>query len=275
MTSSNDPTPTAAGFNQVTSEELQGEFISPMDSAPSGFTFSSSKPSTSIRSETSVVEEEEEDLGFGNTSIKKTKARESPAHEKEEDDKEEAKTKNERTAEVKKPATKPELVQQSSSWLGSLWNWRRGSSQSPAPIVANLGEEKTFYYDKELKRWVNKNAPETSAAPSPPPPPPRAQTASPSVALSHAASLDPSGMSSPPPPRAASVLEPPRKPPRVRSNLVPKEEEAPVPSSAPPVANSFDPPGLGNGMPPASRPKSSASKRNVRNRYVDVFQQNA
>ena len=41
-----------------------------------------------------------------------------------------------------------------SSWLG--WLWKRGDSQSGSVIQAKLGEEKSsFYYDKELKRWVN------------------------------------------------------------------------------------------------------------------------
>jgi hypothetical protein len=43
----------------------------------------------------------------------------------------------------------------SNSWLGRWWN--RGSSNTPGPVKANLGEEVSFYYDKELKRWVNKN----------------------------------------------------------------------------------------------------------------------
>lgn len=38
------------------------------------------------------------------------------------------------------------------SWLS--WIWKR--SDTPGPIKASLGEETSFYYDKELKRWVNK-----------------------------------------------------------------------------------------------------------------------
>jgi hypothetical protein len=40
-----------------------------------------------------------------------------------------------------------------SSWLGRWW---KRSEASPGPIKASLGEETSFYYDKELKRWVNK-----------------------------------------------------------------------------------------------------------------------
>jgi hypothetical protein len=46
----------------------------------------------------------------------------------------------------------PKPNQQSSSWLSRWWN-KEGSS---APIKATLGEESSFVYDKELKRWVNK-----------------------------------------------------------------------------------------------------------------------
>ena len=44
----------------------------------------------------------------------------------------------------------------SGGWLSRIWGGKRADSTSPAPVKANLGEESTFYYDKELKRWVNK-----------------------------------------------------------------------------------------------------------------------
>ena len=46
----------------------------------------------------------------------------------------------------------------SGGWLSRLWK----RESTPSPIKANLGEQTSFYYDKELKRWVNKNV---SAAP--------------------------------------------------------------------------------------------------------------
>jgi len=48
------------------------------------------------------------------------------------------------------PESKPAVT---GSWI-SRW-WGRGEA-TPGPIKASLGEEKTFYYDKDLKRWVNK-----------------------------------------------------------------------------------------------------------------------
>ena len=46
----------------------------------------------------------------------------------------------------------PKPNQQSSSWFSRWWN-KDGSS---GPVKATLGEESSFVYDKELKRWVNK-----------------------------------------------------------------------------------------------------------------------
>ena len=42
--------------------------------------------------------------------------------------------------------------QLSSSWFSRWWN-KEGPS---GPVKATLGEESSFVYDKELKRWVNK-----------------------------------------------------------------------------------------------------------------------
>ena len=46
----------------------------------------------------------------------------------------------------------PKPIQQSSSWFSRWWS-KEGSS---GPVKATLGEESSFVYDKELKRWVNK-----------------------------------------------------------------------------------------------------------------------
>lgn len=46
----------------------------------------------------------------------------------------------------------PPATASAGSWLSRLWK----RSDAPGPIKASLGEETSFYYDKELKRWVNK-----------------------------------------------------------------------------------------------------------------------
>ncbi|KAK4127497.1 hypothetical protein N657DRAFT_687754 [Parathielavia appendiculata] len=76
------------------------------------------------------------------------------------------------------------------------------------PIRAKLGEANSFYYDPELKRWVNKNAgPEEAAKKATPPPPkatPRSVSSSPGLPP-QSASVPPSG-----PPRSMSAsLGPP------------------------------------------------------------------
>lgn len=50
----------------------------------------------------------------------------------------------------------------SGSWFGKLWGGKKeptppATPGAPgAPIKAKLGEESAFYYDKDLKKWVNK-----------------------------------------------------------------------------------------------------------------------
>lgn len=104
--------------------------------------------------------------------------------------------------------------------------------------------------------------------PTPPQAPPnRSQTASPGRS---GAMSTPSMPPGPPPPRPSSAVDltsPPRKSvPRIRSNLVPEDAVSAPPT---PATGSF----LGSGPPPPVRPRSSASKKSVRSRYVDVFQQ--
>ena len=100
---------------------------------------------------------------------------------------------------------RPELKQSaSSSWLSRWWKKDGGESQSGGgPIKAKLGEQSSFYYDPEQKRWVNKNADANTQAPKPPPPPPRASTTSPS------SSIRPPMSSSVPPPANRTATGPP------------------------------------------------------------------
>jgi hypothetical protein len=48
--------------------------------------------------------------------------------------------------------------QQQGGWLSRWWKGGNtsGDGTSKGPIKVKLGEENSFYYDKELKRWVNK-----------------------------------------------------------------------------------------------------------------------
>lgn len=40
-------------------------------------------------------------------------------------------------------------------WFGG-WFGKKDQNAGPGPIKAKLGEESSFYYDTELKKWVNK-----------------------------------------------------------------------------------------------------------------------
>lgn len=60
-------------------------------------------------------------------------------------------------------------------WFGGWFGGKKdpNAAQGPGPIKAKLGEENSFYFDKELGKWVNKKAgaeAATPAAATPPPP---------------------------------------------------------------------------------------------------------
>ncbi|KAL4992851.1 Sec23-binding domain of Sec16-domain-containing protein [Aspergillus falconensis] len=146
-------------------------------------------------------------------------------------------------ADAKKPAPAK------SSW----WGWIKGGNKEEAntgkPIRAKLGEESSFYYDKELKKWVNKKDPNSATPVRATPPPPKAMGPPSRTA---------SGSSMPPPPTSAG---PGSRPP----SAAPPPSGSPAPSSLglPPT------PGLGparsvstGAVPPtgsdSSRPGSSA-----------------
>ena len=74
-------------------------------------------------------------------------------------------------------AQKDSKVNGKKSWFGGwLGGKKEGDASKPpsnAPIRAKLGEESSFYYDSNLKKWINKTAGETgsdAAAPKAPPP---------------------------------------------------------------------------------------------------------
>ncbi|KAK0450880.1 Sec23-binding domain of Sec16-domain-containing protein [Armillaria borealis] len=265
-------TPTATNFVKVTDAAVTSAdgFISLMDHTAFALApppASTSRPPNNFPDQ----EGEEEDLGFGNSKSRDYKPVDDKNIESEE--------KKDQKSTPERPDPRPVAGSGSSgSWFGR-W-WKRG--ESSGPVKASLGEETSFYYDKELKRWVNKKAGADAAAkPAPPPPPPsRPATTSPGMYSGMysgmSASPTDSSMNGRPPIRPASAAEsstaPPnrRAIPRVRSNLVPTPEG----DSGPPT-----PPSARLGPPPPSpmpgRPKSQGSKRPIRNRYVDVFSQDA
>ncbi|KAL6309244.1 Sec23-binding domain of Sec16-domain-containing protein [Sparassis latifolia] len=266
------PTPTASSFVRVSDSSSQSsQFISLMDDSSNSLTPVTAQQRSNLgRHDTweSFAEEDEDDLGLGNSGTAREK-RASISDEQAGEPAHEAAGKSKFEA-----PEKPELKTSSSgSWFSRIW--RRETT--PAPIKANLGEQTSFYYDQELKRWVNKNANAETAKSAPPPPPSRAQTASPG----RASGTFPTGsMPLPPPARPATAnaidlgaqLPPRRPPPRARSNLVPTDSEGGSAPSTPTSATISS--AHGGGPPPLSSSRARMqAKRAVRSRYVDVFQQ--
>ncbi|KAH7341112.1 Sec23-binding domain of Sec16-domain-containing protein [Rhizoctonia solani] len=278
---SSGPTPTATTFYQMNDApppaegESEGGFISLMDTfspMPSPAPASSSFASTPQRVE---EEDELEDLGFGNSKKKSEKLVSKYDDSKEKEPEPKAEVEKE---EPKAEASKPAEAKPTSSWIGRWWT--RKESESPAPVKAHLGDQVSLVYDKELKRWVNPNAPKPEPAAAPPPPPSRTpsrtQTGSPGPGPGPSPLGRSTDIASAPPsrPQSASSLAPPLNasgPRRVRSML--NESFGPGGDISSSEANSptNTPPASLRGPP--SRGSTPGGKRNVRSRYVDVFAQ--
>ncbi|KAL8943942.1 MAG: hypothetical protein Q9216_000754 [Gyalolechia sp. 2 TL-2023] len=140
------------------------------------------------------------------------------------------------------------------SWFGGVGGWLGGkkddnlSSQEPKAIKAKLGEENSFYYDKELKKWVNKKGPVPATTEAPRAPPPRGP---PSRAVSAAGGQPPSSMSNPGtppmPPLPSTLLSSSGTPPINVSQPSPSMN----PDSGPP-SRMGTPAGIASPAPPAA-----------------------
>ncbi|KAL4738541.1 Sec23-binding domain of Sec16-domain-containing protein [Aspergillus similis] len=157
-------------------------------------------------------------------------------------------------ADAKKPAPAK------SSW----WGWIKGGNKEEAnsgkPIRAKLGEESSFYYDKELKKWVNKKDPNSATPARATPPPPKAM-GPPSRAASGSSMPPPSGPAGPGS-RPPSAAPPPSGSPAPSSlGLPPTPGLGPARSAStgavPPAGGASSRPGSSAGPPP--RPSTSLS----------------
>lgn len=119
----------------------------------------------------------DDDLGLGNSKPKSDK----PKEEKEESSKDvskkqEGKFPSSSTAALFELTLRVvPLASGGKTWLSGI----TGLFKRPpgGPVRADLGEENSFYFDKELGRWVNKKAGSAAAAPAPLPPPPMGRPA--------------------------------------------------------------------------------------------------
>lgn len=137
----------------------------------------------------------------------------------------------------------PKLNSKRSGWFGG---WLGGKKEGDAaeahgtpnaPIKAKLGEQSSFYYDSEKKRWVNKKDPDgsTAAAPTLPPPP----KGPPSRVVSAAEPPRPSSTAPPPvPPLPTTIATPPINVTRMTTSNPPSSDptsQVPSRNPSPPV----------------------------------------
>ncbi|KAI7851450.1 Sec23-binding domain of Sec16-domain-containing protein [Circinella umbellata] len=210
------------------------------------------------------------DLGFGNSSLTKSK---SPSIDITQEDQTQSTAPEPISQE--NPTDKPHEADEKKTdegkhgW-GLLSFFSRSSTPSNASqiekkaVKANLGEESAFYYDEKEKRWVNKNAPATPAAPSLPPPP--KATSSPAPTNRNTLSTPP-----PPPSSSSSTGGPPvstASTPGQKQPLLMRSGSTPPTTTTPPARSATSP-------PPTAPPSGGArrSRKPMRSRYVDVFNQ--
>ena len=182
-------------------------------------------------------------------------------------------------------------------WFGG-W-FKKDPNAMPGPVRAKLGDENSFVYDPELKKWINKKggAPEASKSTATPPPP-RAGPPGGARSVSTSGASPPMG----PPMGGGGSLKPPTSMPRSSSMPppmgipgsrastpgIPSDNEGPA-STRPPI---LAPPSFGAASGPPSRPGTSMSnassiddllgapqarkgapKKKKGGRYVDVMAQ--
>ncbi|KAF2711132.1 hypothetical protein K504DRAFT_375661 [Pleomassaria siparia CBS 279.74] len=185
-------------------------------------------------------------------------------------------------------------------WFGG-W-FKKDPNAAPGPIKAKLGEENSFYYDPDLKKWVNKKAGESEQTkPMATPPPPKSGPLSRSVsgnvaAANHAMglpnSLPHSSMSAPPlrlppgNPQRSTSMPPPMNNSISRASTpgLPSDNEgSKAPVLLPPQFASGGPPSRpGTGMSTASsiedligaagsQKSGTVRKKKKTGRYIDVM----
>lgn len=177
-------------------------------------------------------------------------------------------------------------------WFGGWFGGKKEQMPGPGPVRAKLGEQNSFYFDKDLNKWVNKKGgadAATPAASTPPPPrgpPSRVASAAasgtpsmgpPSRAASGAGSRPPtssgpplgSGPPSGPPSRAGTPASMSGAPPGAALNGAAGLMPPPRPSSSLSHASSLD--DLLGGPPSAGVKKSTVKGKKKGGRYVDVM----
>ncbi|KAK4215897.1 COPII coat assembly protein sec-16, variant 1 [Rhypophila decipiens] len=269
------------------------------DSQPADDSDEESKPK---KKRGPMYDDDEDDFGAPKKPAEKTK---------EEKDRENAEMFRKAAEEDAKRAEAAKQTKK--GWLGGWFGGgakkdsgsqdNASSSDPKKPVRAKLGEANSFYYDPELKRWINKNAsPEDNAPKKSAPPPPRSAPVTPRTASSSPAppggppmaipgGLDAGGRESAPPPpamgrpapRSASVgpalasqengsLAAPGGPPMMRSVSQASAASAGGPPSRPSTALSNSS-SIDDLLAAAGPRKAGAKKAKKGARYLDVMSQ--
>ncbi|KAL9608182.1 MAG: hypothetical protein Q9167_006972 [Letrouitia subvulpina] len=188
-----------------------------------------------------------------------------------------------KTAEA--DAQKSHELKSKKSWFSLPWLPGKKDAdslnQEPKAIKAKLGEDSSFYFDKELKRWVNKKDGANPPAVSATPPPPRGP---PSRAVSGAGPPPPSNLSTPPVPALPSTIPAPIRlgstpPVNVANSSTPQLPNPRSGTSTPIISSSPTPPleGDSSATPPVGRnssappPQPVAGKSNANNSIDDLI----
>ncbi|EAW08730.1 COPII coat assembly protein SEC16 [Aspergillus clavatus NRRL 1] len=159
-------------------------------------------------------------------------------------------------------AQKPPPTTAKKGWFTGWFGGKKEENNSGGgPIRAKLGEENSFYYDKELKKWVNKKDPGSSTPARGTPPPPRG-SAPPSRTASGTGGPPPPAVGTPPLAALGAGSRPSSSagvPPRLTSSPAPSALGAPppIPRSVSTSATLPTPPDGSAGAPP--RPATSLS----------------
>ncbi|KAL7272814.1 vesicle coat component [Rhizina undulata] len=212
--------PSAGGYEPPTSEFTPYE----PEPEPESEKEEEKKNKDNGKKKKGIMDDDDEDEAFIKANMK---VKEEEAKRKEEEEKKSA-------PEGKK------------GWFGGWFK----KAEPTGPKQVKLGEESSFVYDPEQKRWVNKKARDTPAAAKPAPPPKRSSAPAGSF---RAPSLPPSETNSPttPFPTSTPPAPSPSAPPPVTAKL-----------SAPPAPRATPSPGpvdnvLGRMSAPPSRPQTA------------------
>ncbi|KAB8237709.1 COPII coat assembly protein SEC16 [Aspergillus alliaceus] len=179
------------------------------------------------------------------------------------------------------------------SWFGGWFGGaKKENDASGGPIRAKLGEESSFYYDKELKKWVNKKDPNSASVTRGTPPPPKgpappSRSASGSSAPPAAANLGltpdgrPSSSAGAPPSLSTSPAPPSLAAPPPLLGTAPRSVSTGAAMPTPPLGLSGPPPRPATSLSNASSiddllgapvaRKGAPSKGRKKGRYIDVM----